>query len=143
MNALHKVVVFHPLKSEELDEVLESQLDNVQKRMLDSTMRPFLFRISEEARKFLLQEGTDQGCGGRDLKRAIERHVVNPIARLLATAQVHQGEVLFIDHYPGEKRLPFRRETKKCPPAGGLTFFVAKAGQLMTDVTDGNSRDET
>jgi ATP-dependent Clp protease ATP-binding subunit ClpA len=59
MNRLHKVVVFHPLKAEEPDEVLQSELDNVQKRMLGSTMRPFLFRISEEGRKFLLQEGTD------------------------------------------------------------------------------------
>ena len=39
MNRLHKFVVFHPLKSEELDEVLESELGNIEKRMLDSTMR--------------------------------------------------------------------------------------------------------
>jgi len=142
MNGLHKVVVFHPLKSEELDEVLESELDNVQKRMLGSTMRPFLFRISEQGRKFLLQEGTDQGCGGRHLKRAVERHVVNPIARLLATAQVHQGEVLFIDHYPGEKRLLFRRDTKKCSSGRRIDFSVANSGQLMTNVTNGESRDE-
>ena len=127
MNGLHKVAVFHPLKSEELDELLDSELGNVQKGMLDSTMRPFLFRISEEGLKFLLQEGTDQGYGGRDLKRAIERHVVNPIARLLATAQVHQGEVLFIDHYPGEKRLLFRRNTKKCSSGRTIDFSVANS----------------
>jgi ATP-dependent Clp protease ATP-binding subunit ClpA len=143
MNGLHKVVVFHPRKSEELDEVLESELGNFQKRMLDSTMRPFLFRITEEARKFLLQEGTDQGYGGRHLQRAIERHVVNPIARLLATAQVHPGEVLFIDHYPGEKRLLFRRDTKKYSSGRRIDFPVANSGQLMTKVTNGNSRDET
>lgn len=143
MNCLHKVVVFHPLKPEEPDEVLESELDNVQKRMLGSTMQPFLFRITEEARKFLLQEGTDQGHEGRRLKRAIERHVVNPIARLLATAQVHQGEELFIDHYPGEKRLLFRRETKKCSSGRRINFSVANTGQLMTNVTNGNNRDET
>jgi ATP-dependent Clp protease ATP-binding subunit ClpA len=39
MNRLHKFVVFHPLKPEELDEVLESELGNIEKRMLDSTMR--------------------------------------------------------------------------------------------------------
>lgn len=143
MNRLHKVVVFHPLRPEEPDEVLESELDNVQKRMLDSTMRPFLFRITEEGRRFLLQEGTDQDYGGRDLKRAIERHVVNPIARLLATAQVHQGEVLFIDHYPGEKRLLFRRDTKKCSYGRTIHFSGANSGQLMANVTNGKSRDET
>ena len=143
MNRLNKVVVFHPLKPEELDEELESELEIVQKRISDSTMRPLEFRISEEGRKFLLREGTDEGYGGHHLKRAIERHVVNPIARLLATAQVHQGEVLVIDHYPGEKRLLFRRDTKKSPPGRRIDFSVANSEQLMTNVTNGNSRDET
>src|SRR6476661_6138268 len=40
MNRLDKVVVFHPLKREELDEVLEIELSNVQKRVLDAATRP-------------------------------------------------------------------------------------------------------
>ena len=111
MNRLDKVVVFHPLKREELDEVLEIELSNVQKRVLDTATRPFLFRITEEARAFLLQEGTDQRYGARHLKRAIERHVVYPIARLLATGQVHPGDVLVIDRCPSEKVLAFLRES--------------------------------
>src|SRR6201997_5620503 len=105
MNRLDKIVVFHPLKREELDEVLEIELGNVQKRVLDSATRPFLFRITEEGREFLLQEGTDQRYGARHLKRAIERYVVCPIARLLATAQVHQGDMLLIDRHQGDKGL--------------------------------------
>ena len=89
MNRLDKVVVFHPLKREELDEVLEIELGNVQKRVLDCSPRPFSFQVTSEGRKFLLQEGTDQRYGARHLKRAIERHVVYPLANLLATEQVH------------------------------------------------------
>src|ERR1700693_1495158 len=110
MNRLDKVVVFHPLKREELDEVLEIELRNVQKRVLDAATRPFLFRITEEGRAFLLQEGTDQRYGARHLKRAIERYVVYPIARLLATAQVCQGDALVIDHHLGEEGLVFLRD---------------------------------
>jgi ATP-dependent Clp protease ATP-binding subunit ClpB len=110
MNRLDKVVVFHPLKHQELDEVLEIELRNVQKRVLDAATRPFLFRITEEGRTFLLQEGTDQRYGARHLKRAIERYVVYPIARLLATAQVHQGDALVIDHHLGEEGLVFLRD---------------------------------
>ena len=110
MNRLDKVVVFHPLKREELDEVLEIELRNVQKRVLDAASRPFLFRITEEGRAFLLQEGTDQRYGARHLKRAIERYVVYPIARLLATAQVRQGDALVIDHHLGEEGLVFLRD---------------------------------
>src|ERR1700688_1393765 len=44
MNRLDKVVVFHPLKREELDEVLDIELRQVQKRLLDCATSPFQFR---------------------------------------------------------------------------------------------------
>src|ERR1700741_5375135 len=97
MNRLDSVVVFHPLKHEELDEVLEIELGHVQKRVLDSATARFFFRITSEGREFLLQEGTDQRYGARHLKRAIERFVVSPLARLLATEQVHLGDLVCID----------------------------------------------
>ena len=103
MNRLHKVV-FHPLKCQELDEVLEIELRQVQKR-LDCATGPFQFRITNEGRQFLLQEGTDQRYGTRHLERAIERYVVCPMARLLVTAQVRSGVVLLTDRHPGEEEL--------------------------------------
>src|SRR5712664_384174 len=131
MNRLDKVVVFHPLKGEELDEVLDIELRQVQKRVLDSTTRPFLFRITSEGREFLLEEGTDQRYGARHLKRAIERYLVYPIARLLATAQVHQGDVLVIDRHPREDSLLFVRDTGK-PSSSPNIDFLPNTGQLMT-----------
>src|SRR5499425_3320121 len=102
MNRLDKVVVFHPLKREQLEEVLEIELGQVQQRVLETAKGQFLFRVTNAGRDFLLQEGTDQRYGARHLKRAIERYVVCPIARLLATAQVHQGDTLLIDRHPGD-----------------------------------------
>jgi ATP-dependent Clp protease ATP-binding subunit ClpB len=128
MNRLDKVVVFHPLKREELDEVLEIELRQVQKRVLDSTTRPFFFRITGEGREFLLEEGTDQRYGARHLKRAIERYVVYPIARLLATTQVHQGDALVIDHHLGEAGLVFLRDTEN----RSSDLPLPNSGQLMT-----------
>jgi ATP-dependent Clp protease ATP-binding subunit ClpA len=111
MNRLDSVVVFHPLKCDELEEVLEIELGQVQKRLLDSTAGHFLFRITREGRQFLLQEGTDQRYGARHMKRAIERFLVGPLARLLATEQVRSGDGLIIDRHPGEKGLAFLRDT--------------------------------
>jgi ATP-dependent Clp protease ATP-binding subunit ClpB len=132
MNRLDKVVVFHPLKSDELDEVLEIELGQVQKRVSDSTARPFLFRITDEGRQFLLQEGTDQRYGARHLKRAIERYLVCPIARLLATAQVHQGDALVIDWHPGERGLAFLRDTEKRSSHQTMPFALSNLGPLAT-----------
>ena len=131
MNRLDKVVVFHPLKPQELDEVLDIELRQVQKRVLDSTKRPFLFRITSEGREFLLEEGTDQRYGARHLKRAIERYLVYPIARLLATAQVHQGDALVIDHHLDEAGLVFLRDTENRSADPNIDFRLANSGQLM------------
>jgi ATP-dependent Clp protease ATP-binding subunit ClpB len=113
INRLDKLVVFHPLKRDELDDVLEIELGQVQKRVLDSTTRPFLFQVTTEGRQFLLEEGTDQRYGARHLKRAIERYLVCPLSRLLATAQVRSGDVLLVDRHPGDKGLAFLRDTEK------------------------------
>ncbi len=131
MNRLDKVVVFHPLKREELDEVLDIELRQVQKRVLDSTTRPLLFRITTEGREFLLEEGTDQRYGARHLKRAIERYVVYPIARLLATAQLHQDDALVIDHHLGERALVFLRDPENRSDDPKIDFRLANSGQLM------------
>jgi ATP-dependent Clp protease ATP-binding subunit ClpB len=132
MNRLDTVVVFHPLKRDELDEVLEMELRQVQKRVSDSTARPFLFRITSEGREFLLQEGTDQRYGARHLKRAIERYVVSPLARLLATAQVRSGDVLLIDRHAAEKGLAFLRDTEQRSSYAQLPFIAPSSMQLGT-----------
>src|SRR5260370_31527342 len=130
MNRLDSVVVFHPLKHEELDEVLEIELGQVQKRVSDSTARPFLFQITNKGRQFLLQEGTDQRYGARPLNRAIDRYVVSPLARLLATAQVRPGDVLIIDRQPGEKGLAFLMDTDHQTLCAQMPFVASFSKNL-------------
>ena len=131
MNRLDKVVVFHLLKRADLDEVLEIELRQVQKRVLDSTTRPFFFRITNEGREFLLEEGTDQRYGARHLKRAIERNVVCPLSRLLATGQLHQGDLLLIDRQHGDEGLVFLRDTEKRSSGAKIDFPIQGSGPLM------------
>ncbi len=137
MNRLDTVVVFRPLKREELDEVLEIELGQVQKRLLDSTTGHFLFRITREGRQFLLQEGTDQRYGARHLKRAIERFVVSPLARLLTTAQVRPGDALLIDRHPGEKGLAFLIDTEQRSCYAPMPFLASHSMHLATAEVQG------
>ncbi|HTC63124.1 MAG TPA: AAA family ATPase [Candidatus Saccharimonadales bacterium] len=132
MNRLDKVVVFHPLKRAELEEVLEIELGQVQRRILDSTTRPFFIRITNEGREFLLQEGTDERYGARHLKRAIERNVVSALSRLMSTGQLHQGDILLIDWHRGEEGLVFSKDTEKRSSSARIDFAVPNSGQLMT-----------
>jgi ATP-dependent Clp protease ATP-binding subunit ClpA len=139
MNRLDKVVVFHPLRREQLQEVLDIELGQVQQRVLDTAKGQFLFRVTPDGRDFLLQEGTDQRYGARHLKRAIERHVVYPLANLLATDQVNLGDLVCIDWDRSHNRLTFVREGEGAlvqaasQGAGGKTTTV--------EVKDGKSAD--
>jgi ATP-dependent Clp protease ATP-binding subunit ClpB len=110
MNRLDKIVVFHPLHRKQLEQVLDIELAMVQQRVLETAKGQFLFRVTTNGRDFLLQEGTDQRYGARHLKRSIERHVVYPMANLLATEQVRLGDMICIDWEPSEDHLHFVRE---------------------------------
>ncbi len=112
INRIDKMVVFHPLQSEQLEEILEIELGMVQQRVLETAKGRFLFRVTQPAREFLLREGTDLKYGARHLKRAIERHVVYPLASLLATEQVSLGDVISIDWKEGEAGLMFLKEAE-------------------------------
>jgi ATP-dependent Clp protease ATP-binding subunit ClpB len=97
MNRLDKVVVFHPLHQEQLKEILEIELNQLQKRVLETARVQFLFRVRPAGKEFLLGEGTDPRYGARHLKRAVERYLVCPLANLLATEQVRPGDILCVD----------------------------------------------
>ena len=110
INRIDKTVVFHPLRIEQLNLILDIELGMVQRRVLQAATGGFLFRVTQAAKTFLLREGTDLKYGARHLKRAIDRHVVYPLASLLATEQVSQGDVISI-HWDGVgDRLTFMKE---------------------------------
>jgi ATP-dependent Clp protease ATP-binding subunit ClpB len=112
MNRIDKTVVFHPLRSEQLEQILEIELGMVQQRVLETAKGRFLFRVTQPAKDFLLREGTDLKYGARHLKRAIERYLVYPLASLLATEQVCLGDVVSIEWDDAENSLTFIKEAE-------------------------------
>jgi len=135
MNRIDKVVVFHPLRSQQLEQILEIELGMVQQRVLETARGRFLFRVTQPARDFLLREGTDLKYGARHLKRAIERHVVYPLASLLATNQVSLGDVLSIDWDGRENGLNFMKEAEGAlvPMASPVPDTLTEAAAAISD----------
>ena len=129
MNRIDKVVVFHPLRPAQLEQVLDIELDLVQRRGLDTARGQFVFRLTRGAREFLLREGTDIKYGARHLKRAIERNVVYPLANLLSTGQIMVGDILSIDWDPVTQQLSFARtgESALVPLAPPAPVLAAQA----------------
>ena len=110
MNRIDKVVVFHSLRSEQLNEICEIELGMVQQRVLETAKERFLFQVTQPAKDFLLREGTNLQYGARHLKRAIERYLTCPLASLLATEQVSMDDVISIDWDGKENGLRFWKE---------------------------------
>ena len=85
----------------------------VQQRIFNtSPEKSFVFKATDDAKDFLLQEGTDLKYGARHLKRAIERLLVQPMSNLIATDQVRGGDCVNVDFDPERKALTFVKEAE-------------------------------
>jgi ATP-dependent Clp protease ATP-binding subunit ClpB len=116
MNRIDKTVVFHPLGAPELRKILTLELNVVQQRIFHAAnSAPFVFALSEEAKDFLLLEGTDMKYGARHLKRAVDRHMVHPLSNLIATGQVRGGDLLRVDFNPAAGTLTFFKDAEDMP----------------------------
>jgi ATP-dependent Clp protease ATP-binding subunit ClpB len=128
MNRIDKTVVFRTLRPEHLEQILEIELGMVQQRVLmASPASQFVFNCTTKVKKFLLQEGTDPKYGARHLKRAIERHLVFPLANLVATGQVKLGDFIRVDLNP-EGQLTFIKEAESSMAPALLERYGAAAG---------------
>jgi ATP-dependent Clp protease ATP-binding subunit ClpA len=111
MNRIDKVIVFRALTRENLEQILDIELAYVQQRIVNATDgRQFVFCCTTAARDFLLREGTDMKFGARHLKRSIERHLVFPISNLIATDQIHLGDLITVDFDAVLDKLIFAKE---------------------------------
>ena len=116
MNRIDKVVVFHALGEPELRQILNIELTTVQERVFHgANAAPFVFTVSNEARGFLLKEGTDVKYGARHLKRAVDRNLVHPMSNLIATGQVRGGDLLRIDFDQDAGELTFFKDAEDMP----------------------------
>ena len=116
INRIDKVVVFKPLGSAELDKILDIELNGLQQRIFTSyTSAPFVINLTQNARRFLLDDGMDIKYGARHLKRAIERGLVHPLSNLIASGQVVGGDLIKVDCDPMAQNLIFTKEDEGLP----------------------------
>jgi ATP-dependent Clp protease ATP-binding subunit ClpB len=111
INRLDKIVVFKSLGVEDLRRIVDIELEMVQQRIrIAAGSKPFLVDVTDSAREFLLVEGTDFKYGARELKRAIERLLVQPLSNLMASGQIRRGDFIRVSHEDGPAGLLFARE---------------------------------
>ena len=80
LNRIDEVITFQPLKEDEIRQVVQLQLNNLQ-RMLDQ--QDIQLDIAPSAVDFLAREGYDPDFGARPVKRAIQRFLLNDLSKAL------------------------------------------------------------
>jgi ATP-dependent Clp protease ATP-binding subunit ClpA len=114
MNRLDKTVVFRTLGMSELRDILAIELGAVQERIFNApNLPPFVITVTNPAREYVLQEGTDVKYGARHLKRAIDRLLVHPLSNLIATGQASGNDVIRVDFDGSPGRLTFFKEASR------------------------------
>jgi ATP-dependent Clp protease ATP-binding subunit ClpB len=88
LNRVDEVVVFRALTEAELAKIVEIQLEGLRHRLAD---RRITLEITEAARNHLAKIGYDPVFGARPLKRAIQREVETPVARLIVGGKLRDG----------------------------------------------------
>jgi ATP-dependent Clp protease ATP-binding subunit ClpB len=111
INRIDKLIVFRSLQWPHLEQILAIELGRVQQRIMTASGgKQFVLRCTDSAREFLLREGTDAKYGARHLRRSIERHLVCPLANLMATAQISIGDLIIADYDCARSAMTFLRE---------------------------------
>ena len=95
-----------------LEKVLETELDLLQQRVLETAKGEFFFYLTGSATEFLLLMATEEDLGAQRLKLAIESHVVYPLADLFATDQILTGDMVRIERDQNQDRLTFTSNGK-------------------------------
>jgi ATP-dependent Clp protease ATP-binding subunit ClpB len=105
LNRIDEVTVFHALTEEHLGKIVEIQLGGLRKRLAE---RDIDITLTAAARDHLVRTGYDPSFGARPLKRAIQREIETPLARLLLRGEVRDHHRVSIDYEDVSGELTFR-----------------------------------
>jgi ATP-dependent Clp protease ATP-binding subunit ClpA len=92
VNRIDVVVTYNPLGSEAVAAILDQQIRELQEH-IDKRLgeRGFQVDVRPRARWFLLERGTSEEYGARELKRTVQRLLVQPLASLVAAGEIRPG----------------------------------------------------
>ncbi|MEM9226443.1 MAG: ATP-dependent Clp protease ATP-binding subunit [Verrucomicrobiota bacterium] len=88
LNRLTEIIIFQPLSKEHMDKIVDLELDKVEKRLKNQDIH---IKVDDAAKDFLIEHGYDEKFGARPLRRAVERHLEDPLAEAILRGEVKPG----------------------------------------------------
>ncbi|KQT32046.1 ATP-dependent chaperone ClpB [Sphingomonas sp. Leaf412] len=102
LNRLDEVILFHRLGQAHMGPIVDIQVARVGKLLAD---RKIALDLTDAARAWLGRVGYDPVYGARPLKRAVQRHVQDPLADLILRGDVKDGATVHVDEGDGRLAL--------------------------------------
>jgi ATP-dependent Clp protease ATP-binding subunit ClpB len=93
LNRVDEIILFHRLKREQMGRIVDIQIARLQKLLED---RKIVISLDAKAREWLAEKGYDPAYGARPLKRVIQKSVQDPLAELILSGQIKDGEKVSI-----------------------------------------------
>jgi ATP-dependent Clp protease ATP-binding subunit ClpC len=127
LNRLDDVIIFRHLNKDDLKKVIDFELGKVRERLRE---RGFEIELTEEAKEFIIKQGSNLDYGARPLRRAIEQRIEDPLAEELLRGAFEGKNTIVIDAFKDADgkvvRLEFRGENREThqtsePVAAGAT----------------------
>ncbi|TWI33449.1 ATP-dependent chaperone ClpB [Paracoccus sulfuroxidans] len=97
LNRLDEIIIFHRLTRDNMDGIVKIQLWGLEQRL---AQRNIHLDLDEAAMKWLADEGYDPVFGARPLKRVIQRSLQNPLAEMMLSGEVLDGQTVKVTAGP-------------------------------------------
>ena len=89
LNRIDEIVMFTPLNSEEIEQIVRLQAKGVAEILLENGIE---LEIDDSAIKFIAQAGFDPEFGARPVKRAMQRYLLNDLSKQLLAGSVDKSK---------------------------------------------------
>jgi ATP-dependent Clp protease ATP-binding subunit ClpB len=93
LNRVDEIILFHRLKREHMGRIVDIQMLRLQKLLED---RKIVLTLEPKGREWLAEKGYDPAYGARPLKRVIQKSVQDPLAELILSGKIKDGEKVTI-----------------------------------------------
>ncbi|MCS7265312.1 MAG: AAA family ATPase, partial [Armatimonadetes bacterium] len=95
LNRIDEVITFNRLTKEHIQQIVDLQFERLKQRVADKRIT---LELTETARAKLAELGYDPTFGARPLRRTMEKHIANPLAKMVISGQIKEGEHVKIDY---------------------------------------------
>ena len=102
LNRLDEIVFYKPLQKEEITKILDLLIKDLEKRLEDKHLK---LKLTDEAKKYLIDNGYDQVYGARPLKRFVQKKLETLIARSILSEQIKPNSEIIVDCVKSELML--------------------------------------